>query len=215
MQAIIFDLDGTLIDSMMVWDKVCQDYLAIRGIPYHGDIGLEIKNMSFLESALYYIEKFALRDTVDQIIDEWQTKARQAYAESIALKEGVREFLAKLQGKGIKLAVATSTDRELVELVLNRHGILPLFQIIVTVQEAGIGKDNPDFFRTVAKELGVKPEACLVFDDCLHAVYGAKKAGMKVWAVYDERSVHERPELERIADRYIESFKAMEPTDLC
>lgn len=206
MKAVIFDMDGTLIDSMGIWDQVCQDYLKVRGIAYAGDIGREVKNMTFLESARYYMEKFNLEETSDVIIEEWKTMARRAYADTIVLKNGVYSFLQKLQTMGIPMAVATATDRDLVEIVLGRLGILKFFEAIVTVQETGIGKEDPNYFRYVAEKLGVKPEECLVIDDCLHAVCGAKKAGMKVWAVYDDCSAHERPELERIADRYIESL---------
>lgn len=206
LKAVIFDLDGTLIDSMMVWEQVSRDYLRNHGIHYAGNIGSEVKNMSLSQSACYHREKFNIQATNEQIIDEWKALARQAYAETIPLKEGVRPFLDKLRKMGLKLAVATATDRDLVELVLSRHKILEYFVLIVTVQEVGVGKERPEFFRIVAEKLGEKPEDCLFFDDCPHAVGGAKKAGMSVWAVYDECSAHERPELERIADGYIERF---------
>lgn len=81
-----------------------------------------------------------------------------------------------------------------------------LFKQIITVSEAGKGKEWPDIYLLTAKKLGVKPEDCIVFEDCLHAVKGAKKAGMKVWAVHDRFSAHEKQELETRADRYIYSF---------
>jgi HAD superfamily hydrolase (TIGR01509 family) len=203
-------MDGTLIDSMMVWDKVIEEFLAARRVVYDGDIGGEVKNLSFPDSALYCIKKFGLKETSGQIIAEWKSMARRAYAETIVLKAGVHRILEHLRIKGIRLAVATTTDRDLVELVLRRHGILDFFEVIFTVQEVGVGKENPAFFQCVAEKLGVEPEMCLVVDDCLHAVDSAKRAGMKVWAVYDERSDYERPELERIADCYIKSLEEVD-----
>lgn len=205
-KAALFDLDGTLIDSMGLWDKISQDYLTARGIIAPDDIGTIVKNMSFTESAEYYIDRFSLPDTIEQLINAWNEMAYREYAEKIELKKGVRELLAELSDRGIIMVIVTATDRSLVEAVLRRHGILSCFQFIVTVREAGTSKDNPVIFQFTAQKLGIDPEECIVFEDSLHAVLGAKKAGMKVWAVYDSFSVHERSEIKLIADGYVDSF---------
>jgi HAD superfamily hydrolase (TIGR01509 family) len=206
LKAAIFDLDGTLIDSMGVWNKINRDFLASRGITAPDKLSLELKNLSFSESAEYYITRFALPDSGAQIIKIWNSMAYREYAENIELKPGVREYLNKLADNGIEMGIATATDRELVEAVLGRHGILPLFQTIVTIADIGKGKENPDIFLAVAQKMEVDPRECIVFEDCLHAVRGAKKAGMKVWAVYDAASAHERLEIEQVADVYFLSF---------
>lgn len=208
-KAAIFDLDGTLIDSMGVWDKIGRDFLTSRGISYSGDISGEVKNMSFMESARYYIDKFSLEDTCDRLISIWNDMAYREYAENIEMKEGARRFLLELSGAGTKLGVATATDRELVEAVLDRHGVLRLFETIVTVREAGRGKEDPHIFLLAAERLKVSPEECTVFEDCLHAVKGAKRAGMQVWAVHDSFSDHERRAIEDIADKYWTGYEEM------
>ena len=202
----IFDLDGTLLDSMGVWDKISRDFLTGRGIAAPDDIGAAVKNMSFTESAAYYIQRFLLPDSREQLIAIWNEMAFREYAERIELKAGAASFVRQLRQRGICLGVASATDRALTEAVLKRHGILDWFQAIVTVAYTGKGKNSPDFFRAAAQRIGVAPQECAVFEDCLHAVQGAKLAGMRVWGVYDPFSAHERQEIERFADGYIESF---------
>ncbi len=208
-KAVIFDLDGTLIDSMGVWDKIVDDFLILRQIAVPEGISMEIKNLSFQQSAEYFINRFTLSETSSQLIDIWNEMAFREYTENIQLKDGVKEFLNRLQQEQIKMGIATATDRQLVEAVLKRYKILDLFQVIVTVGEVGAGKEKSDIFLRAAGGLDVKPDECIVFEDCLHAVKSAKTAGMKVWAVYDRFSAHEKPELELIADRYIDSFQVI------
>lgn len=203
MKAAIFDLDGTLIDSMGIWDEIDRESLESRGIAVPDDLRRIVKNLSFVASAVYHVERFSMTETVEELIDEWNKTATRAYAETIEVKEGALELLKKFNQGGIKLALATATARPLAEAALKRYGILDYFQIIAIVDEVGFGKEDPAFFSQVAGMLGLKPEECLVVEDSLHAVQGAKGAGMTVWAVYDDASAHERAELEQIADRYL------------
>jgi HAD superfamily hydrolase (TIGR01509 family) len=209
MKAAIFDLDGTLIDSMGVWDKIGRDFLASRGITAPDDLSRTVKNLSFRQTAEYYIRSFSLPDKSEQLITRWNAMAYREYAENIELKPGVHEYLIKLNHNHIKIGVATAADRKLTEAVLQRHQILSYFQTIVTVADIGKGKECPDIFLVTVQKLNVAPRECMVFEDCLHAVKGAKLAGMKVYAVYDPASAHERTELERIADGYIHDFRQL------
>lgn len=209
MKAAIFDLDGTLIDSMGVWDKIGRDFLAARGIKAPAGLSRIVKNLSFSETAEYYIRRFTLSDNREQLIMIWNTMADREYAENIELKPGVREYLIKLNGNNIKMGIATATDHRLTEAVLRRHDILRFFQTIVTVGDTGKGKEYPDIFLLAAQKLEVNPQECMVFEDCLHAVQGAKLAGMKVFAVYDPASAHERTGMERMADGYIQDFREL------
>jgi HAD superfamily hydrolase (TIGR01509 family) len=209
MKAAIFDLDGTLIDSMGVWDDIACNFLKGRGIPVPDGIGYKLKNMSFQESAQYYIDTFALPETWEELIGIWNELAYQAYAENINLKDGAFAYLTKLAKNGIQIGLATATDRKLAVACLRRHGILSFFQAIVTLGEVGKGKEEPDIFLQVAGKLEVSPSGCVVFEDSLHAVKGAKKAGMKVWVIYDRFSECERPQLEALADRYLLGFQEL------
>lgn len=128
MKAVIFDLDGTLIDSMGVWDKIDIDFLNDKKIPIPKGISKEIKNMSFMEAAEYFIKRFSLPETKEQLIDIWNRMAYREYAENINLKNGVKEYLTQLTQSKVKMGVATATDRELTEAVLKRHDILSSFQ---------------------------------------------------------------------------------------
>lgn len=209
MKAAIFDLDGTLIDSMGVWDKIGRDFLAARGIKAPAGLSRIVKNLSFSETAEYYIRRFTFSDNREQLIMIWNTMADREYAENIELKPGVREYLIKLNGNNIKMGIATATDHRLTEAVLRKNDILRFFQTIVTVGDTGKGKEYPDIFLLAAQKLEVNPQECMVFEDCLHAVQGAKLAGMKVFAVYDPASAHERTEMERMADGYIQDFREL------
>lgn len=211
MKAAIFDLDGTLIDSMGVWDRLGSDFLAARGI-HCPEISLEIKNMSFMEAAGYYIERFSFKDTREQLVAMWNEMALKEYSENIDLKKGAREYILNLSGRGIKLGLATATYRRLALAVLERHRLLSLFQSVVTVEEVGRGKEYPDIFLLTAHKMKVRPEDCVVFEDCLHAVKGAKRAGMRVCAVYDYFSAHEKKDIECIADKYIHCFDELSGT---
>ena len=213
MKAAIFDLDGTLVDSMGVWGQINREFLTGRGFEYPDDLPEIVKKMSFAESAAYHIQRFALGETPEELIAEWNRMAARAYAETLELKEGARELLEGLKTKGVKLALATATERALAESALKRLEVLAWFQVITTVGEVGLNKDDPGFFLKVAEKLGVAPGDCVVVEDSLHAVKGAKLAGMTVWAVYDAASAHERAEMAKIADRYVESLSELTEDD--
>jgi HAD superfamily hydrolase (TIGR01509 family) len=202
----IFDLDGTLIDSMGVWNKIDYDFLAKRGISLPEDLGHAIKSLSFKETALYFKDRFNLQESIEDIMNEWSVMAFNEYAFNIKLKPGVDKFLSKLKAKGIKIALATVTGQKLLKAVLENNGIFKYFDAVSTTSEVARGKSFPDIYLLSAEKLGLKPEECVVFEDILPAVLGAKAAGMKVIGVYDKCSENERHEIEGHADRYICSF---------
>ncbi|NSW89712.1 MAG: HAD family phosphatase [Firmicutes bacterium] len=192
---------------MRVWDKIDFDFLEKRGIAVPDDLSTEIKNMTFKETALYFKERFKIPDPVEDIMDEWNDMAFYEYAHNIRLKAGVEKFLSLLKYKGIKIGLATTNCNKLLEAVLKNNEIRHYFDAISTADEVGKGKDQPDIYLLTAKKLGLKPEECVVFEDILPAVMGAKAAGMKVIGVYDECSQHEEEEIKKQADGYIISFE--------
>ena len=202
----IFDLDGTLIDSMQVWDKVGEDFLLKRGITPPKDFKVAIAEMTFTQSAEYLIKLFNLPMTLIQVIDEWNDMAFYEYSHNIRLKDGVNEFLINLKSNGIKIAIATSCLPKLCETVLKNNGIFDLFDIIVTSDDVTNNKSYPDIYLAVAKKIGISPSDCVVFEDALYAVIGARLAGMRVIGVFERCFANEESKMRTLCDDYILSF---------
>ena len=207
MKAYIFDLDGTLFDSMNVWEKVDTDFLQKRGIEVPPDYAKAINSMTFLETAAYTIERFNLNDSIESLMLEWNDMAAFSYAHNVQLKKGAKEYITMLYSKGKKLAIATSLSNELLELSLKNQGVYDLFNAICTTEEVRQGKSRPDVYLLAAKKLGIKPCDCLVFEDILPAVKSAKNAGFKVCAVYDKSSGADWEKIKSIADFAILDFQ--------
>lgn len=208
-KAAIFDLDGTILDSGWVWEEVDRKFLGDRGIEVPSDYIEAICHLGTQATALYTIERFGLDDKPEDLIAEWITLAKKAYAKEVVCKPGTKEYIKRLYNNGVKLAVATSSDRELFITTLEREGILKYFSAIVTVAEVERGKGFPDVYEEAVRRLGEKPDQCVVFEDILKGVEGAKAGGFRVVAVYDDQSVHNRKKMEELADYYIESFEEL------
>lgn len=206
-KAAIFDLDGTLIDSMWIWGKIDADFLLKRGLEVPFDLKDNIEHLSFIDTAKYFKERFNLIDDVHAIMDEWNNMAFDEYANNIRLKSGAKEYLSLLKTMGIKVALATSNSIELLEAVLKNNDIYEYFDVITTTNEVSRGKNFPDIYLLSAEKLGVSPEECIVFEDILPAVMGAKAAGMKVVGVNDEYSEHQRENILSAADYFIYKYE--------
>lgn len=205
-RAAIFDLDGTLIDSMWVWEQVDKDYLENRGFEVPDGLKEDIAHLTFFETALYFKSIFSIKDSPQEIMKQWNDMAFHKYANSIGLKSGVKEFLNHIKVSGIKAGIATSNCSLLVDAVLKKNNIAHYFDIITTTDEAGKGKSAPDVYFLCAEKMGVSPEDCIVFEDILPAVKTAKLAGMKVIGVHDRFSENNKEEIMELADCYIENF---------
>jgi HAD superfamily hydrolase (TIGR01509 family) len=205
-KAYIFDLDGTLLDSMGVWGQIDVDFLAKRGIAVPPDYMDAISSMTFHETAAYTINRFALPGSVEDLMREWNEMAAYAYGNTVQMKPHAKEYLTTLRECGTKLAVATSLSAELCAPVLRSNGIEIFFDVICRTDEAGHGKSRPDVFLLAAKKIGVPPEDCLVFEDILAAVKSAKSASMSVCAVYDKASESDWEQIKALADYAIVDF---------
>jgi len=203
----IFDLDGTLIDSMWVWERIDVDFLAKRGIEVPPDYFDAISALGFRETANYTIGRFSLDESPDALMREWNDMAMYEYSNNIGLKPGVGEYLERLRAAGVRLAVATSSPPELSEPVLANNGIRSLFEAVCTAGDVTRGKEFPDIFLYAAERISTPPERCLVFEDTLPAVRSAKRAGMSVWGVYDDSSRDHWEEIKRTADGYLRDFR--------
>ena len=205
-KAVIFDVDGTLIDSMWIWKQVDIEFLGKRGIPLPERLQMEIEGMSYSETAVYFKERFNLPESLEEIKEEWRLMAEDYYKRHIQLKSGAKEFLKLLYDKGLTLGIATSNSRELVDCMLANHGIRKYFSNIRTSCEVEKGKPYPDVYLKVAEDMGIDPCRCLVFEDTLSGVMAAKSAGMRVFAMADEISLESKDKLIELAEGYIHSF---------
>lgn len=191
-EGAVFDLDGTLLDSSWVWEKVD-----------------EISPLGAERAAVYTIERFGLNEDKDDIVREWIEMAKKEYATEVVCKPYAKEFLEELHKLNIKMAVATSSDRELFMKTLEREGILEYFQKIVTVDEVERGKGYPDIYEEAARRIKVNPHKCLVFEDILAGVTGASLGEFNVVAVFDEKSKHNWEKIKSISKYSINDYKEL------
>lgn len=205
----IFDLDGTILDSMWVWKQVDINFLGKRGIELPADYVKAISTLNLRTAAEYTIERFGLQDAVEDVMDEWFQMAVQEYAEDVQLKSGVREYLAYLKAKGVKIAIATSSHEGLFLPCLENNEIYEFFDAIVTTMEVKRGKEFPDVYEEAANRLQLKVTDCMVFEDIHKAVRAAKEGGFYVVAVEEEHSADDREEIKKLADKYIKDFEEM------
>lgn len=204
--AVIFDMDGSLVDSMWMWRAIDVEYLGSFGIPLPEDLQSRIEGMSFAETAMYFKEHFPIPDTTEDIMDTWNRMAWDKYLHEVPLKMGITEFLRSCRERGILLGIATSNSRELVENVAKVHNLRDYFTSIITGSEVKRGKPAADIYLAVARELGTAPSRCLVFEDIVAGIIAGKNAGMRVCAVEDEYSSHDRERKKKLADYYIEDY---------
>lgn len=205
-EAVIFDLDGSLVDSMWMWREIDIEYLGRFGIPLPEDLQARIEGMSFSETAVFFKENFDIPDTIEQMKSDWNQMAWDKYMNEVPLKPGAKEFLAGCRQRGIKLGIATSNSRELVENVAAAHQLKDYFSCIMTGCDVKRGKPSPDIYLAVAEKLQVNPANCLVFEDIIPGIQAGKNAGMEVCAVEDAYSIAVREEKAELADYYIEDF---------
>ena len=204
--AVIFDMDGSLVDSMWMWRAIDIEYLEHFGIPLPENLQAEIEGMSFGETALYFKEHFPIPNSVEEIMQTWNRMAWDKYVYEVPLKEGIPEFLRGCKENGIALGIATSNSRELVENVAQVHRLRDYFTSIVTGSEVERGKPALDIYLKAADELSVSPARCLVFEDIVAGILAGKNAGMRVCAVADAYSEHDADRKRKLADYYIEDY---------
>ncbi|MEW8957076.1 HAD family hydrolase [Clostridium sp.] len=204
--AAIFDMDGTLVDSMWIWEKVDENFLKERNICFPKNLKEEINHLSFQGTVKYFKERFNLDESLEEIEEIFTTMAYDEYKNHVTLKPGAKEFLQLLKSRGIKIGLATSNSIPLLEVTLKNNGIYEYFDSITITNEVKRGKNFPDVYLLAAEKLGVSPNRCVVFEDILPAVKGAKAAGMKVIAIHDKFAELEREEIIKEAHKYINEY---------
>jgi len=205
-KAVIFDLDGTLVDSMWMWKQIDIEFLERYGFECPEELQRDVEGMSFTETAQYFKQRFHLKETIEEIKDIWVQMSIDKYRFEVPLKKGVREYLNHIKSRGIKAGIATSNGREMVDAVIGSLDIGNYFGVITTACEVAAGKPAPDIYLKVADTLGADPKDCLVFEDVPAGILAGKAAGMTVCAVDDEFSRHMEEEKRSLADYYIHDY---------
>lgn len=200
-KCIIFDLDGTLIDSMQLWRRVDEEFLNSRGIEVPTDLFDHLpQGNSFIQTAQYFKDRFDLADTVDSIMREWTNMVSWHYSNDVQLKQGAGELVKLIHKHGIPIGLGTSNSRELADRALTNNAIHHYFSAFVTGDMHLMGKPFPDIYLKCAEMLNMHPSECLVIEDTLTGVQAAKNAGMGVYAIYDADSHGHQEAISSIAN---------------
>lgn len=208
-QAVIFDLDGTLVDSMWMWKAIDIEYLGSFGYECPPDLQKSIEGMSFTETAYYFQKRFHLPCTISQIKETWTNMSIEKYRTQVPLKKGAGAFLEYVKQQQIPMGIATSNEKAIAETVLQALQVRPFFQVLITGCEVAAGKPAPDVYLQAAKQLNASPGHCLVFEDIPAGIRAGKAAGMTVVAVDDEFSKEMRIEKENLADYFIKDYQEL------
>ncbi len=201
----VFDFDGTLFDSMYVWDRAGEDYLRALGREPGPKLREEMRRLSLDQCARLFQREYGLPLSPEEIAQGINRTVEGYYFDEVQPKPGVKAFLDQLKQHGIPLCIATATDRYQIEAALERCGMAHYFEAVFTCSEVGKGKDEPDIFRAAAARFGAEKERTVIFEDALHAIQTAKADGFPVAAVYDP-SEGDREEVRRLADAYIPDY---------
>lgn len=209
LRGAIWDLDGTILDSMSAWDHVGENYLRSQGIEPEPNLDEAIATMSLHQAADYFIEHYGVKQTRDELIKSAVAIVDDFYRYEAQLKPHLKEFLAQLHETGVKMCIATATERSLVEAALARCGALDYFSEIFTCSSVGAGKDEPTIYREALNFLGTDRTNTMVFEDSLHALTTAKKDGFYTTAVYDSHEENQE-EIQRLANCRIRDYSELE-----
>ena len=205
----IFDMDGTLLDSMGIWKTATKNYMTGAGYTPAEDLDEVTKNMSLHQVACFCQEQYHMAEEIPGIMDGINHSVEHFYLYEAQAKPGVPEFLERLRRDGVKMCLATATDLYLVEAALKRVGIRKYFEKLFTCTNIGHGKDEPDIYNAALRFMGTPRSTTWVFEDLLYALKTAKTAGFRTAGVYDPAE-NEPEEMKRLSDVYITSF--LKPT---
>lgn len=179
---MIFDLDGTLIDSEHIWEEIDKIFFSKRGLSVPEDYAQKVATMDLYEAAVFTRELVGLDETPEEMLAEWGAMAIHEYANNIKPVPSAAEFLEQLRSSGKKIALATASNEKLYTAVLKSNGMYSSFDCFVTTAEVTRGKEHPDVYRLAAEKLGLPPEKCLVFEDKVPCIRAAKRGGFAVAA---------------------------------
>jgi len=202
---LLFDLDGTLVDSNGVWLDVDKTFLSRHCCEYSQAYHDGVAHSILQNAAVFTKEMFGMEESCEEIIAEWMELAKGAY-DSVPLKPHVREYLERCKAVGHRMVIFTACVPEHCETAVRKHGLDRYFEKIIYAQHLGADKKSPDIFRRTAEMLGVTPRECVLFDDSLASCKGAKAAGMTVVGVRDDYHRGTETDMKEICDQYIRDF---------
>ncbi len=212
MQAVIFDMDGTLLDSEKLWSDLFLEMLKAFSIPYDKN-NMPWKSTSFRKTIRNYLSSpdCRLQKSFEEC-EAWglEYMYNYVYPSGIPqLKPNALDTLKTLQTHGVPMCLLTMTRRDALDTVLEYTGMKPFFVFTETTSGQELTKENPEMFIRTAKRLGVSPAECIVVEDSLYAIKAAKEAGCKVWAIEDAKHVNDKETIVFTADRYFNDHMEM------
>jgi len=214
LQSAIFDMDGTLLDSMHIWNDLAPNILRAQGIEPEEGLHDKLKVLTMRECAQYCKDTYHLPQTVEEIMDMTKAEVSDFYYNEAQPKPGVLKFLSLLKMEGVWMYVATNTDRDLAEAALKRTGLYSYFRGLLTCGEVGIGKnESPEIYERAMRRMRSNKKDTVIFEDALHAIQTAKKAGFRIAGVYDKAFESDQAEIQRLSEYYIRSFEEMFETE--
>lgn len=206
MKGLLFDMDGTLLDSMNIWVNLANRYLESLGLELTGNLHNEIKAMTLHEALGHFKERFLLEEEVEQMLAATHAILAKEYRTTVEKKPHVDELLLRLKGRGHRMAVSTATHEDLAGPALAHHKLNGYFDFLQTANNTGLTKKDPGFWLEGARRLNRLPSDIVVFEDALHAIRTAKDAGMRVIAVEDQTMKKDRAAIIALADVYLTDF---------
>ncbi len=210
-KGIIFDIDGVLLDSMLIWNDLGARYLRSIGVIPEAGLNEILFSMSMEQGADYLKEHYKLKESTDIILNGIQDMLKDFYFTEVKVKPGADELMKYLNDNHFRMTAATSSPRTHVEKALSRNGLLHYIEVIYTTGEIGISKHSSAIYDMAAAYMNLKPEEILVFEDSLYALKTAKSAGYKTVGVYDKNGETDQEGMKESSDIYVKNISDVIP----
>lgn len=205
----IIDLDGTLLDSMFIWNNIGSRYLLSKNIIPKNNLDKILAPLSINQAIKYISKEYSLNESYQQIYQEINTLLKKRYLIETTLKPGAKDFLIKCVKEQKKLCLLTANTLEITNTILDKYSLSKLFTKIITAEQTDLDKQNGEIYQFAAKQLKLKINECVVIEDAFHAIISAKQAGFTVWAIYDTSNQAKWAQICTISDKYFKNISEM------